>query len=163
MSELYPTIRIHPSSRQFYVEQGFPVLLTVAIVLAVGCGFALPKMVPYIIGIVAAVILYLAYQYMYLTRRVYVITEEQLMCEHGIFTCQRDYVELYRVVDYSEHRSFFQMLFGVKTVSIYSGDRTQPRVDLTGIDNDRDLITTLRERVEFNKRRRNIHEFTNTH
>ena len=117
---------------------------------------------PFIIG--AAILLFtcLTYRYVYLTRIVYVITEEQLKYDEGIFQCNRDFIELYRVVDYSEQRTFLQMLFGLKTVSIYSGDRTRPRLDLTGIDNDMDLISEIRRRVEYNKTRRNIHEFTNT-
>ena len=93
---------------------------------------------------------------------VYVIGDEQLKYQKGIFTETKDFIELYRVVDYSEQRSFLQILFGLKTVSIYSGDRTRPRLDMIGIDKDMDLISEIRQRVEYNKTRRNIHEFTNT-
>ena len=102
------------------------------------------------------------YRYVYITRIVYVITEEQIRYEYGVFSCQRGFIELYRVVDYSEHRSFVQILLGLKTITLYSGDRTTPRIDLVGIKNDTDLIFHIRERVEYNKQRRNIHEFTNT-
>lgn len=163
MSIAHPSIRLHPSSRQFIVEQGFTVVCTAAIVMAVACGLVHPKMIPYIIGVEVCIILYLFYRYLYLKTMVFVITEEQLKYQYGIFSSQRDFIELYRVVDYSEQRSFFQILLGIKTVSIYSGDRTHPRLDIIGVDNKQDLITTLRERVELNKKRHNIHEFTNTH
>ena len=104
---------------------------------------------------------YLAFRYTYLTGMVFVIGDEQIMHEHGVFTTQRDYIELYRVVDYSEHRSFIQILLGLKTVSIYSGDRTNPRLDIIGVRKDIDVIGNLRTKVEYNKRVRNIHEFTN--
>ena len=87
--------------------------------------------------------------------------EEQIMHEHGIFTTQRDYIELYRVVDYSEHRTFTQMILGLKTVSVFSGDRTSPRLDIIGVFEKDNIIQELRYRVEVNKTRRNIHEFTN--
>ena len=93
---------------------------------------------------------------------VYIISAEQLKYEFGIFSTTKDYIELYRVVDYSEQRSFLQILFGLKTVSVYSGDRTRPRLDIIGIPDKMNLINTIRERVEINKKRRNIHEFTNT-
>ena len=54
-----------------------------------------------------------------------------------------------------------QQLLGLKTVSIYSGDRTCPRLDIIGVPEDQNLIRTIRERVEYNKRMANIHEFTN--
>ena len=103
----------------------------------------------------------LSCRYVYLRRMLFTINEEQVRYEYGIFSLQRDYIELYRVVDYSEQRSFVQMLFGLKTVSIYSGDKTCPCLDVTGVRNHIDLIAAIRERVEYNKKKRNIHEFTN--
>ena len=52
-------------------------------------------------------------------------------------------------------------MFGLKTISIYSGDRTNPRLDMIGVLKSTDIISELRIRVEANKARRNIHEFTN--
>lgn len=82
---------------------------------------------------------------------VYVITEEQIQSEHGLFSVQRNYVELYRVIDYREDQSFIQMVFGIKTITIYSGDRSNPQLKLIGIKNDMDLISIIRQRVEYNK------------
>lgn len=163
MSIPYPSIRIHPSSMQFYAEEVLTIAGVVALFALAGYDGLAPKwMTPYIVGIVVILILYLVYRYMYVTRMVYVITSEQLKYECGVFSCSRDFIELYRVVDYSERRSFLQILLGIKTISIYSGDRTHPRLDLVGIDNKLDLISTIRERVEINKKRHNIHEITNT-
>ena len=148
---------------QFAVDDGLTAIGIVVLVATAGYDGFTPKwMIPYIIGIAIVLILYLIYRYLYITRMVYVVTSEQLKYEYGIFSCQKDFVELYRVVDYSEQRSFLQLLLGVKTISIYSGDRTHPRLDLIGIDNNLDLISIIRERVEVNKKRHNIHEFTNT-
>ena len=148
---------------QFAVDDGLIAIGVVALVAIAGYDGFTPKwMIPYITGIAIVLILYLIYRYLYITRMVYVVTSEQLKYEYGIFSCQKDFVELYRVVDYSEQRSFLQLLLGVKTISIYSGDRTHPHLDLIGIDNNLDLISIIRERVEVNKKRHNIHEFTNT-
>lgn len=148
---------------QFYTEEGLTVVGVIALLALAGYdGLAPQWATPYIIGVAIVLILYLVYRYLYVTRTVYVITSEQLKYECGVFSCSRDFIELYRVVDYSEQRSFLQILLGIKTVSIYSGDRTHPRLDLVGIDNKLDLISTIRERVEINKKLHNIHEFTNT-
>ncbi len=148
---------------QFYTEEGLTVVGVIALFALAGYdGLAPQWMTPYIIGVAIVLILYLVYRYLYVTRTVYVITSEQLKYECGVFSCSRDFIELYRVVDYREQRSFLQILFGIKTISIYSGDRTHPRLDLIGIDNKLDLISTIRERVEINKKLHNIHEFTNT-
>lgn len=148
---------------QFYTEEGLTVVGVIALFALAGYDGLSPQwMTPYIIGVAIVLILYLLYRYLYVTRTVYVITSEQLKYECGVFSCSRDFIELYRVVDYREQRSFLQILFGIKTISIYSGDRTHPRLDLIGIDNKLDLISTIRERVEINKKLHNIHEFTNT-
>lgn len=164
MGLFYRSIRIHPSSLQFVVSEGVTLLVTLLVLAIAGYDGFLPRgWAGYALGIGIFLVFYLFYRYVYITRMVYVITEEQLKYEYGVFTCQRGFIELYRVVDYSEHRSLIQMLLGLKTVTLYSGDRTTSRLDLMGIKNDEDLISEIRARVEFNKRRRNIHEFTNTH
>ena len=85
----------------------------------------------------------------------------QLVFEHGVFHREVDYQELYRVVDFNESQTFMQQLFHLKTVSIYSGDRTTPRLDIIGVPMKENLVTAIRERVETNKRRRSIYEITN--
>lgn len=163
MGLLYKTIRIHPSGLQFLVSDGVTILLTLLVLALAGYDGLMPSgWSCYVLGVGIFLILYLFYRYVYVTRMVFVITEEQIKYEYGVFTTQRGFIELYRIVDYSEHRSFMQLLLGLKTVTLYSGDRTTPRIDLIGIENERDLVTCIRERVEYNKRRRNIHEFTNT-
>lgn len=148
---------------QFYTEEGMTIAGVIVLVALAGYdGLTSRWLPPYIIGVAVILILYLLYRYLYVTRTVYVITSEQLKYECGVFSCSRDFIELYRVIDYSEQRSFLQILLGIKTISIYSGDRTHPRLDLVGISNKVDLISTIRERVELNKKRHNIHEFTNT-
>ena len=101
------------------------------------------------------------YRYAYLQRLKYHITNEQLIVESGVFTHSQAYIELYRVVDYDEHRSFMQQLAGLKTVSIYSGDRTTPRLDIIGVKANDDIVAVVRERVEYNKLRKGIYEITN--
>ena len=163
MNTAYPSIRLHPSGRQFVVPEGFTTVCVCLLFIAVGYEGLMPEsVIPYMLGLVLLTVLFLVYRYLYITRMVYIISAEQLKYEFGIFSTTKDYIELYRVVDYSEQRSFLQMLLGIKTISIYSGDRTHPRLDLVGISNKVDLIPTIRERVELNKKRHNIHEFTNT-
>ena len=163
MSLQYPTIRIHPSGMQFAADNVGGMLVMLALFGVAGYdGLVTEQMKIWLLVAAFLTFAWLVYKYVYVTRMTYVITEEQLKYDYGIFACQRDFIELYRVVDYSEQRTFLQMMFGLKTISIYSGDRTNPRLDLIGIDDNRDLISEIRRRVEFNKTRRNIHEFTNT-
>ena len=105
--------------------------------------------------------LVLLYRFVYLKRMVYRITAEQLIYEHGVFTRSSDYVELYRVVDFAERSNLLQQICCLKTVSVYSGDRTTPRLDIIGVGINENLVPIIRERVEQNKRRKGIYEITN--
>ena len=91
----------------------------------------------------------------------YRIGSEQLVCEHGIIWRKTDYMELYRIVDFTENQSLLQQLCGLKTVSTCGIERNTPRLDLTGIRRRDNIVTLVRERVEYNKRKKGIYEITN--
>ena len=84
-----------------------------------------------------------------------------MIYEHGVFKRTRDYCELYRVIDFREESSFLQQIFGLKTVTIYSGDRSTPRLELIGIGSVDNIIPVIRERVTVNRRRHGIYEIAN--
>lgn len=106
-------------------------------------------------------LLYLVYQFFYLLRMKYVITEEQLIFLHGVFQHSTDYMELYRVVDYQQNRTLLQQILGLKTVTILSGDRNMSRLDIIGVLEDENVVSEIRQRVEYNKRMKSIYEITN--
>ena len=103
----------------------------------------------------------LLYAFVYLRRMEYRINGEQLIIEYGVFTRKSDYLELYRIVDFNEHRILPQQICGLKSVTIYSGDRSSPKLVITGLKNDLDLVSLIRERVEYNKQIKGIYEITN--
>ena len=153
------TIQLRPRTVQFFIDN-WP-LLTLDL-----CGYACAGMggMPFmglLLWLSVVLSLALLYRFVYLKRMVYRITGEQLIYEHGIITRSSDYVELYRVVDFAERSNLLQQLCGVKTVSVHSGDRTTPRLDIIGMDMKNDLVPVIRGRVELNKRRKGIYEITN--
>lgn len=122
------------------------------------CSFQYHELAKYV-GI--ALFLYLLFKLIYLARMEYVITGEQIIIMHGVLSHSTDYVELYRVVDYQQHRSLPQQIFGLKTVTIFSGDRNNSKLDLIGIKANHNIVADIRMRVEFNKRHKSIYEITN--
>lgn len=104
---------------------------------------------------------YLFFQVVYMARIEYVLTGEQLITLHGVLSHSTDYIELYRVIDYQQHQSLPQQIFGLKTITIYSGDRNNPQLNMTGIKANIDIVGEIRKRVEFNKKRKGIYEITN--
>ena len=83
---------------------------------------------------------------------------------HSVFFCVAlalGFKVYYRIVDFDEKRSFLQLILGLKTVVVHSGDRTMPKLLIIGIREQNDIVTPLRERVSYNRKRMNIHEFAN--
>lgn len=101
------------------------------------------------------------YRLIYLKRIRYHVGSEQLTAEHGVFQRSIGYIELYRVVDFHEQQSLLQQIFGLKTVTVLSMDRTTSKLELTGLPKRINIVDIIRERVEFNKQRKGIYEITN--
>jgi uncharacterized membrane protein YdbT with pleckstrin-like domain len=154
----YTTITLRPHPIQFLINE-LPLLLLCLSALAYG-GTAAPFSLP---SMYAGLMLLplLCYKYERLRGTLYIITGEQIKKGEGLLTRDEDYVELYRVVDYVERKTLLQQLFGLKTVTILSGDRTTPRLTLQGIPATQDLVALIRERVEYTKTQKPIYEITN--
>jgi uncharacterized membrane protein YdbT with pleckstrin-like domain len=148
-----------PDKMQFIINE-----LHLLFLLAAGiiyCGLRDTLMVDLVKVLCLLLAVYLIYQFIYLTKSRYTLTEEQFIYERGIITRRVDFIELYRIIDFKENRSFLQQITGLKTIVIYSGDRTHPRLLLPGIHYRIPLVSLLRERVEQNKKKRFIYEITN--
>lgn len=104
---------------------------------------------------------YLLYKVLYFSRMEYVITGDQIIFLHGVVNHSTDYMELYRVIDYQQHRSLLQQMCKLKTVVIYSGDRNMPVMNIIGIREQVNVVAEIRNRVEFNKKLKHIYEITN--
>ena len=91
----------------------------------------------------------------------YIITSEQILYKHGVFSYTTDYIELYRVYDYQQCRSPLQQMVGLKTVVVMANDRLNPSLCILGMLNDRDIVSVIRQRVEYNKQKKNVYEIAN--
>ena len=111
--------------------------------------------------LLVGIIGYLLYKYVELKSFTWTIGAETIKVSKVIFSTHTNYVELYRVIDYIEHQSFIQRLFGLKTIVIKSDDKTLPRIELLGIHNDTDIIKELRARVEHCKTVKRVLEINN--
>ena len=152
-------VTIRPHCAQYIISQGMLFTISCALFLVAGHDSITYKM-PFVIlgGMMTCIMLY---RCLYLYKLRYIITSEQLIIQHGVLTRTSDYIELYRVVDFSENRGIMEQLFGLKTVGIFSGDRTNPQLDIYGVKEKLDVVKIIRERVEYNKRRKGIYEITN--
>ena len=155
----FRVITLRPHWGQYIISQGLMFLVSLVLFLVAGHDAITIKMPFLILGSVT--LLMMLYDCLYLSKLQFIITAEQLIIQHGVFHRSSDYIELYRIVDFSEQRDILEQLFGLKTVSIYSGDRTNPKLDIYGVMEKVDVVGIIRERVEYNKQRRGVYEITN--
>lgn len=155
----YQDVRLRPCMRQLLIDEGLSILGATALLVAGGLDTV--PWHPVCLCLALALIVKVIYSLVYLRQMEYTITGEQLVYEHGVFSRSRDYIELYRVVDFDERRSFLQLLLGLKTIVVHSGDRTMPKLKIIGIREKAEVVECLRERVSYNRKRMNIHEFAN--
>ena len=124
----YNIITLRPHWAQYIISQGMSFIISCALFLVAGHDSITYKM-PFVVlgGVMTCIMLY---RCLYLYKLRYIITSEQLIIQHGVLTRTSDYIELYRVVDFSENRDILEQLFGLKTVWIFSGDRSNPKLDI---------------------------------
>ena len=152
-------ITLRPHWGQYIISQGFMFLVSLVLFLVAGHDAITFKMPFLVLGTVT--MLMTLYGCLYLSKIQYVISAEQLIVQQGVFHRTSDYIELYRIVDFSEQRDILEQFFGLKTISIYSGDRTNPKLDICGVQEKVDVVKIIRERVEYNKQIKGVYEITN--
>lgn len=152
-------ITLRPSIRQYVIDQ-LPLFVVLVLLLVVGGlpGFPFEGIA---LALSLSSSLCLLYRFIYLRRIRYIIGSEQIVCEHGVFQCSTNYMEMYRIVDFAEHQSLMQQIFGLKTITVLSMDRSTPKLDMMGIEEKNGIVPIIRKRVEQNKQRRRVYEITN--
>ena len=78
----------------------------------------------------------------------YYLYMKKLVIEQGLFRTVENEVLLYRVVDISYSRGFFQKIFGMGTITVHAHDKTNPVVVLKNIKHSREFKEAISEWVE---------------
>ena len=113
------------------------------------------------LGLLAFVFLVCLTRYVMLVSHQWIIGDETLCSIRGVLARHTDYIELYRIVDYKESQTLLQRLMGIKTITIFSTDRSDATMDMRGVSVDEDVIGHIREKVEKCKIDKRIYEITN--
>lgn len=156
-------IRIRPDYKQLLADTFWWVLL---FCLSVGCAPFLVVKFGLIVNLLDIAfslmfLLFIAVRYIILRNIRWEIDNETICRQRGVFVREKDYLELYRVVDYAEQQTLLQRIFGVKTVVILSTDRSDAQMPILGVPVWFDLVGKIRNRVEQCKTAKRIYEITN--
>lgn len=82
------------------------------------------------------------------TFTVYTLMEDRLIVKTGIFNTSEDEIRLYRILDITLRRSFWERLFGLGTLHLCTADQSSPEIDLLHIASPREVRTLLSDKVE---------------
>lgn len=87
---------------------------------------------------------------------VYKLTEEKLLVETGFWSKKEEEIRLYRIMDMTLVRPFWQRLFGVGTIHCCTADRSTPEFDILKIKKPREIKEMLSDMVEEQRRQKGI-------
>lgn len=151
--------QLTPSFKMFVVDNFYPGCVMCIAALLSGTREPLVSSVSIIAAL--AIFLKLLYSLWYYTTVKWTVTDTQLVVRSGIFMHTVNYLELYRVVDFTEEQTFLQQLFHIKDVVIMSTDRSHPVLRVYGIHTDVELISYIKPLVTKCRKENYIYEIAN--
>ena len=86
----------------------------------------------------------------------YTLTEDRLIVKTGIFNVCEDEIRLYRILDVTLKRSFWERLCGLGTLHLCTADKSSPETDILHIRKPREVRTLLSDKVEEERAARGI-------
>ncbi len=94
----------------------------------------------------------------------YYLKNDMLMVDTGFFSRVEDEVRLYRILDITLRRSFWERLFNLGTIHCCSSDKSMGEFDIKHIKNPKAVKEMLSEMVEEERRNRRVgmREFMDT-
>ena len=78
----------------------------------------------------------------------YTLTREKLLVETGILNKDQEEIRLYRIMDMTLKRTFWQRLFGLGTIHCCTADKTAPELDIKWIPDSANVKELLSDLVE---------------
>ena len=93
--------------------------------------------------------------YLFLNSVTYTITPERIVFKRGIFTIKTDFIELYRVQDYAEVRTFLLRFIGAMNYRIDTLDKSHSVFIFRGIPTS-NLDHKLRALVEIAREEKRV-------
>jgi len=86
----------------------------------------------------------------------YRISNYRIDFERGLLGKRIETMELWHVDDIEFHQTFLERLMGVGSITVFSNDKTTPKLELKGLPNPRPLFESLKQRVIAVKRQRGV-------
>lgn len=78
----------------------------------------------------------------------YSVTEEKLYIDTGLLSRNEEEIRLYRILDLTLKRPFWQRIFGVGTIHCCTADKSTPEFDIKKIKKPTEIKDMLSDMVE---------------
>ena len=86
----------------------------------------------------------------------YTCTAEKFIVESGIFSTKEEEIRLYRILDLTLERSFWQWIFGLGTICCDTVDKSSPKLVIKNIKNPRNVKELISEAVEEERMKKRV-------
>ena len=133
-------------------------LSLLSIVLLVAAGFI--EQFTFGIALIVIVVLWILVGLNYAAKRLgvqYELTSQRFIHRTGILTRRTDRIEVIDISDVSYEQGPIQRMFKVGSISIISTDKSDPKLELVGINNVGEVAGLIDDIRRAERRRRSIH------
>lgn len=86
----------------------------------------------------------------------YMCTPEKFIVESGIFSTKEEEIRLYRILDLTLERSFWQRIFGLGTICCDTVDKSSPRLIIKNVKKSREVKELISEAVEKERMKKRV-------
>lgn len=86
----------------------------------------------------------------------YGLSEDRIFIETGLFNLHENEVRLYRIMDVSLEKTFWQRMFGLGTITCYSSDRTMGVFKIENIRKPSEVKELISSYVEGERSRKRV-------
>ncbi len=86
----------------------------------------------------------------------YTLTSDKLIIQSGFFNTKEEEIRLYRIMDVTLKRSFWERLFGLGTIHCCSADKSSPEFDILHVKKPKYVKDFLSDEVERERTERRV-------
>ena len=86
----------------------------------------------------------------------YGLSEDRIFVETGLFNLHENEVRLYRIMDVSLERTFWQRLFGLGTITCYTSDKTAGVLNIANVKKPSEVKELISSYVEEERSRKRV-------
>ena len=86
----------------------------------------------------------------------YTLLEDKFLVDSGFFSKKEEEIRLYRFMDLSLSRGFFQRMFGLGTITCVTADKTCPTLVIKNIKKSREVKEQLSDLIEKEREKKRV-------